>query len=72
MTSPAEQPEVIQAETLRNIGCCGLAAATTGRQHFGSCANWEPLCLAERSPWSACFLATGHEGDHVWSYNGSV
>lgn len=32
----------------------------------------EPLCLAERMPWSACFLVAGHEGDHVWSYNGAV
>ena len=32
----------------------------------------EPLCLAERKPWSACFLAAGHEGDHAWSYNGAV
>jgi hypothetical protein len=42
VTSPAEQPEVIQAETLRNIGCCTLAAATTGREHFRSCVNWLP------------------------------
>lgn len=48
-------PEVIQAETLRNIGCCGLAAATTGREHFSSCLNWQPpapqmceVCKTER------------------------
>lgn len=25
----------------RNIGCCGLAAATTGREHYPTCANGE-------------------------------
>lgn len=47
--------EPIQAETLRNIGCCGAAAATTGRYHYPSCVNWQPpkpekceVCQEER------------------------
>jgi len=44
--------------------------ARYGQYEPGSTAPREvPLCLAERKPWSACFLVAGHEGDHVWSYS---
>lgn len=38
----SEQPEIIQATVLRNIGCCSLAAGTVGRRYSGACVNWEP------------------------------
>lgn len=68
MTSPAEC----------NGRCYSLTEGGAGYvdpecpKHAAHLRHMEPLCLAERKPWSACFLIAGHEGDHVWSYNGAV
>lgn len=31
--------EAVEFPAGRNIGCCGLAAATLGRQHYPVCVN---------------------------------